>query len=175
MPAEHYIATDRNSACPDPIAIQRPGIPASLAEPNSNAAAELSGRGRVGTRNCRTEPFTANRDLLGSGFAQNVCLRRAQRGEAFILQGGDCAESFDYCTSESVVAKLKILLQMSLVMLYGHEKARRPGRAHGRANMRNRARLTSRRSRRTSHCPVTAETSLIEAPSRHRIAYQTRN
>ncbi len=47
---------------------------------------------------------------------------QAQRGEAFVLQGGDCAESFDDCTSESVVAKLKILLQMSLVMLYGLKK-----------------------------------------------------
>ena len=47
---------------------------------------------------------------------------RAQRGEAFVLQGGDCAESFDECTSENIVAKLKILLQMSLVMLYGLKK-----------------------------------------------------
>lgn len=47
---------------------------------------------------------------------------RAQRGEAFVLQGGDCAESFYDCTSESIVAKLKILLQMSLVMLYGLKK-----------------------------------------------------
>lgn len=43
----------------------------------------------------------------------------AQRGEAFVLQGGDCAESFEDCTSENIVAKLKILLQMSLVLLYG--------------------------------------------------------
>mgnify|MGYP001818043511 FL=1 len=49
-------------------------------------------------------------------------IARAQRGEAFVLQGGDCAESFDECTSENVVAKLKILLQMSLVMLYGLKK-----------------------------------------------------
>ena len=46
-------------------------------------------------------------------------IAKAQRGEAFVLQGGDCAESFDDCTSESIVAKLKILLQMSLVMLHG--------------------------------------------------------
>jgi 3-deoxy-7-phosphoheptulonate synthase len=46
-------------------------------------------------------------------------ISKAQRGEAFVLQGGDCAESFDDCTSESIVAKLKILLQMSLVMLHG--------------------------------------------------------
>ena len=46
-------------------------------------------------------------------------LALAQRGDAFVLQGGDCAESFDECTSENIVAKLKILLQMSLVMVYG--------------------------------------------------------
>lgn len=46
-------------------------------------------------------------------------IAKAQRGEAFVLQGGDCAETFAECTSESIVAKLKILLQMSLVMLYG--------------------------------------------------------
>jgi len=46
----------------------------------------------------------------------------AQRGEAFVLQGGDCAETFDDCTSETIVQKLKILLQMSLVMLHGLKK-----------------------------------------------------
>ncbi|MEM1175827.1 MAG: 3-deoxy-7-phosphoheptulonate synthase class II [Pseudomonadota bacterium] len=49
-------------------------------------------------------------------------IARAQRGEAFILQGGDCAETFDECTSEDIVAKLKILLQMSLVILFGMKK-----------------------------------------------------
>ena len=39
-----------------------------------------------------------------------------------MLQGGDCAETFDECTSENIVAKLKILLQMSLVMIYGLKK-----------------------------------------------------
>lgn len=47
---------------------------------------------------------------------------KAQQGEAFVLQGGDCAETFDECTSENIVAKLKILLQMSLVMIYGLKK-----------------------------------------------------
>ena len=47
---------------------------------------------------------------------------KAQRGEAFVLQGGDCAETFEECTSENIVDKLKILLQMSLVMLYGLKK-----------------------------------------------------
>ena len=49
-------------------------------------------------------------------------LASAQRGEAFLLQGGDCAESFDECTSPNIVEKLKILLQMSVVMLAGLKK-----------------------------------------------------
>jgi 3-deoxy-7-phosphoheptulonate synthase len=55
-------------------------------------------------------------DALKEHFA------KAQRGEAFVLQGGDCAETYDECTSENIVAKLKILLQMSLVMIYGMKK-----------------------------------------------------
>ncbi len=49
-------------------------------------------------------------------------LGRAQRGEAFLLQGGDCAESFEECQSEIIVQKLKILLQMSLVLTAGLKK-----------------------------------------------------
>src|SRR5262245_40287390 len=46
----------------------------------------------------------------------------AQRGERFVLQGGDCAESFEDCQSDNIAKKLKILLQMSLVLLYGLKK-----------------------------------------------------
>ena len=46
----------------------------------------------------------------------------AQRGERFVLQGGDCAESFEDCQSEDIVKKLKILLQMSLVLMHGMKK-----------------------------------------------------
>ena len=46
----------------------------------------------------------------------------AQRGERFLLQGGDCAESFDDCTGEPIANKLKILLQMSLVLVHGLKK-----------------------------------------------------
>ena len=49
-------------------------------------------------------------------------LAAAQRGESFILQGGDCAESLDNCSSERVVEQLKILLQMSLVLVHGLKK-----------------------------------------------------
>ena len=43
-------------------------------------------------------------------------LAGAQRGESFLLQGGDCAESFDDCESDKITKRLKILLQMSLVL-----------------------------------------------------------
>jgi 3-deoxy-7-phosphoheptulonate synthase len=46
----------------------------------------------------------------------------AQRGERFVLQGGDCAESFSDCDSDQIARKLKILLQMSLVLLHGLKK-----------------------------------------------------
>jgi 3-deoxy-7-phosphoheptulonate synthase len=50
-------------------------------------------------------------------------LGRAARGELFVLQGGDCAESFDDCDPGAIAAKLKILLQMSLVLVHA---TRRP-------------------------------------------------
>lgn len=46
-------------------------------------------------------------------------IAQAQRGERFILQGGDCAEMLDLCRSELITNKLKILLQMSLVLIHG--------------------------------------------------------
>jgi len=46
----------------------------------------------------------------------------ATRGERFLLQGGDCSESFDDCESGAIASKLKILLQMSLVLVQGGKK-----------------------------------------------------
>ena len=46
-------------------------------------------------------------------------LAKAAQGEAFLLQGGDCAERFADCTKNAIEAKLKILLQMSLVLTWG--------------------------------------------------------
>ena len=43
-------------------------------------------------------------------------------GKAFLLQGGDCAELFDYCHDNAIDAKIKLLLQMSLVLIWGSNK-----------------------------------------------------
>ncbi|MGN6110797.1 MAG: class II 3-deoxy-7-phosphoheptulonate synthase [Kofleriaceae bacterium] len=49
-------------------------------------------------------------------------LARAAAGQSFLLQGGDCAESFDECRADPIAAKLKILMQMSLVLVHGTRK-----------------------------------------------------
>jgi len=49
-------------------------------------------------------------------------LAAAVRGERFLLQGGDCSESFADCESAAIASKLKILLQMSLVLVQGGKK-----------------------------------------------------
>lgn len=40
------------------------------------------------------------------------------RGEAFLLQGGDCAETFEGVTADNVRNKLRVLLQMAVVLTY---------------------------------------------------------
>ena len=45
-------------------------------------------------------------------------LAAVSRGEAFLLQGGDCAETFDGVTADNVRNKLRVLLQMAVVLTY---------------------------------------------------------
>jgi 3-deoxy-7-phosphoheptulonate synthase len=46
-------------------------------------------------------------------------LAAVARGEAFLLQGGDCAETFASATTSSVREKVRTLLQMAVVLTYG--------------------------------------------------------
>jgi len=46
----------------------------------------------------------------------------AANGNSFVLQGGDCAELFSDCNADAITGKLKILLQMSLILVYGLNK-----------------------------------------------------
>ncbi|MDA8324301.1 MAG: 3-deoxy-7-phosphoheptulonate synthase, partial [Actinomycetota bacterium] len=57
--------------------------------------------------------FAGECDLLTERLAA------VTRGEAIVLQGGDCAETFDGAKADSVRAKLQTLLQMSVVLTYG--------------------------------------------------------
>lgn len=49
-------------------------------------------------------------------------LADAAAGRRFLVQGGDCAERFEDCRPDRIAGKLKILLKMSIVMLYGSKK-----------------------------------------------------
>ena len=49
-------------------------------------------------------------------------IAEAQVGKRFLLQGGDCAETLTDCRPDVITRKLKILLQMSLVLIHGGKK-----------------------------------------------------
>lgn len=55
-------------------------------------------------------------NALKAQFAQ------AQDGHCFVLQGGDCAENFSDCEAALIANRLKVLLQMSLVLVHGMRK-----------------------------------------------------
>ncbi|KAI8895354.1 DAHP synthetase [Globomyces pollinis-pini] len=48
-----------------------------------------------------------------------VYLAEVAENKRFLLQGGDCAELFEYCSQEPIENKLKVLLQMSLILVWG--------------------------------------------------------
>ena len=57
--------------------------------------------------------FAGEARRLTRGLAQVV------DGRAFVLQAGDCAESFDDFSADSIRDKLKVILQMAVVLTYG--------------------------------------------------------
>lgn len=64
----------------------------------------------------RTQPplvFAGEADILKQRLAE------AARGEAFVLQGGDCAETFVGATADKIRDRVKTLLQMAVVLTYG--------------------------------------------------------
>ncbi len=60
-------------------------------------------------------PLVTSREIL----ALKQQLSEAQEGRRFLLQGGDCAETFAECSSDVISNRLKVLLQMSLVLVHG--------------------------------------------------------
>ena len=59
--------------------------------------------------------------LVFAGEARNLtaALGQAAQGRAFVLQAGDCAESFAEFHADAIRDKLKIILQMAVVLTYG--------------------------------------------------------
>ncbi len=46
-------------------------------------------------------------------------LAAAARGEAFLLQGGDCAETFEGANAQNIRSRVETVLQMAVVLTYG--------------------------------------------------------
>jgi 3-deoxy-7-phosphoheptulonate synthase len=57
--------------------------------------------------------------FAGEADALRAQLAAAGRGEAFLLQGGDCAETFAEATADNIRNKIKTILQMAVVLTYG--------------------------------------------------------
>lgn len=66
------------------------------------------------------QALRAQPPLVFAGECDQLTTRLAavSRGEAFLLQGGDCAETFEAVSADNVRNKLKTLLQMSVVLTY---------------------------------------------------------
>ena len=58
--------------------------------------------------------------LVFAGEARSLTAKLSQvaAGEAFLLQAGDCAESFDAMSADSIRDKLRVILQMAVVLTY---------------------------------------------------------
>lgn len=65
--------------------------------------------------------LSANPPLVFAGEVDKLKRRLAKvaEGEAFLLQGGDCAETFDGVTADKISARVKTILQMAVVLTYG--------------------------------------------------------
>ena len=59
--------------------------------------------------------------LVFAGEVRDLKLQLANvaKGKAFLLQGGDCAERFDVNHAKNIHQKLRILLQMAIVLTHG--------------------------------------------------------
>lgn len=61
-----------------------------------------------------------------------ILLAEAAAGKRFMLQGGDCAEQFRDCNADAIADKLRVLLQMSVVLTHsGRRPVVRVGRIAG--------------------------------------------
>ena len=63
----------------------------------------------------RLPPLVTSSEII----ALKKQIELAQDGKSFLLQGGDCAENFSDCESGMISNRLKVLLQMSLVLVHG--------------------------------------------------------
>jgi len=75
----------------------------------------------AGALNAVEAQLTRYPPLVFAGEARTLKekLGRAARGEAFLLQGGDCAESFEQFSADGIRDTFKVMLQMAMVLTFG--------------------------------------------------------
>lgn len=79
---------------------------------------DADGLARAAAELARLPPLVHPNEIL----TLRAQLRDVALGRAFLLQGGDCAELFDYCHQAAIESKIKLLLQMSVVLIWGTNK-----------------------------------------------------
>jgi len=101
----------------------------------NEAALEAAGVDSYRTREAKQQPTWPDQDALarvttrleqvpplvfaGEADVLREHLAAAGRGEAFVLQGGDCAEIFAEATADRIRNKIKTILQMAVILTYG--------------------------------------------------------
>ncbi|MEC9093015.1 MAG: 3-deoxy-7-phosphoheptulonate synthase class II [Planctomycetota bacterium] len=68
----------------------------------------------VVTRLAKLPPLVTSWEI--EHLKQNLAM--ASEGKLFVIQGGDCSENLDDCSTDAIVRNLKVLMQMSLVLMY---------------------------------------------------------
>jgi 3-deoxy-7-phosphoheptulonate synthase len=112
------------------ILVVDPSEPVVLADP-----AVISGLDHWRTLPVKQQPQWPDAEAVGAASAELATLpplvfagevdilrerlAKAARGEAFLLQGGDCAETFAGATAEQIRNRVKTILQMAVVLTYG--------------------------------------------------------
>ncbi|MET3960424.1 3-deoxy-7-phosphoheptulonate synthase [Marmoricola sp. OAE513] len=99
---------DPNSSIPDLAALHALGAAQQPTYPDSAAVDDAVAK-------LRSFP-----PLVFAGECDDLTAKLAavSRGEAFLLQGGDCAETFDGVTADIIRNKLRVILQMAVVLTY---------------------------------------------------------
>ena len=124
--------------------------PGQLATVRGAAAARLSRSRRARRGDARARSLSAAGRGSREIDALRAALAEAQAGRAFLLQGGDCAESFAEFSPENIAGNVALIEAMAERLGGGVGAAGGPDRADGRASSPSRAR---RRSRAGRHRP----------------------
>ncbi|XP_050144123.1 uncharacterized protein LOC126619753 [Malus sylvestris] len=84
------------------------------------SAARLPGPGRAAGRSGDAGDVPANR-VRGEARWLGMWLEKAAVGEAFLLQGGDCTESFKEFNANNIRDTFRVFLQMAITLIYGDQ------------------------------------------------------